>query len=70
MTTSYVTTKIVAAWPEEREGKEGYAVRYPDGYMSWCPKDTFERTSRPINDDERVLVETYTHNTPFTNPYA
>lgn len=25
--------------PEE----PGYYIKYPDGYESWCPKDTFER---------------------------
>lgn len=28
--------------PEGAKAEEGYAVRYPDGYMSWSPKDVFE----------------------------
>lgn len=29
--------------------KEGYRVIYPDGYISWCPKDAFEAAGRPID---------------------
>lgn len=25
---------------------EGYRVVYPDGYVSWCPKDEFEKANR------------------------
>jgi len=25
----------------------GYRVTYPDGYVSWCPKATFEEANRP-----------------------
>ncbi len=25
------------------KGKPGYAVRYPDGYISWSPKEIFEK---------------------------
>ena len=43
MTQLYVGTKIVRAWPtEETNGREGYSVRYNDGYTSWSPKETFE----------------------------
>lgn len=28
--------------------REGYAVRYADGYESWSPKDVFERAYLPI----------------------
>jgi hypothetical protein len=42
MTQYYIGTKQVIAWPESRDGEEGYAVKYPDGYMSWCPKAVFD----------------------------
>jgi len=29
--------------------KEGYLVVYPDGYMSWSPKEVFEEAYRRIN---------------------
>lgn len=45
----YVGTKIVRAWPEEKDGKPGYAVTYKDGYKSWSPKEAFEEAYRPLN---------------------
>jgi hypothetical protein len=39
----YIGVKMVEAWPEERDGKPGYAVRYPDGYLSWSPLAVFEK---------------------------
>ena len=53
----YVTTKIVRAEPCNLEGQDGYRVYYPDGYISWCPKFEFERTSRPIGMLEAVLIK-------------
>ena len=47
---TYIGTKVVAAAPQEKDGKEGYAVFYPDGYTSWSPKDVFEEAYRVIND--------------------
>lgn len=32
--------------PEGAKAEEGYAVRYPDGYMSWSPKEVFEEAYR------------------------
>ncbi len=32
--------------PEGAKAEGGYAVRYPDGYMSWSPKDVFEEAYR------------------------
>lgn len=42
MTKEFIGTKQVTAWPQEKDGKEGYAVKYPDGYISWSPKEVFE----------------------------
>ena len=60
---TYLGVKRVEAYPEERDGKPGYAVIYPDGYKSWSPKDVFEAAYFPIekysilteNDIVRVL---------------
>ena len=46
MTHRYIGTKQVTAWPQEREGRPGYAVQYPDGYTSWSPADVFESAYR------------------------
>lgn len=48
MTQHYVGTKIIEAWPQERDGVSGYAVKYSDGYTSWSPADTFESTYIPL----------------------
>lgn len=50
MSQYYVGVKIVFAWPEVRDGKEGYAVKYPDGYLSWSPKEVFEASYLPMGE--------------------
>ena len=52
----YIGTKIVKAWPEEKDGLPGYAVRYEDGYKSWSPKETFERSYREMTESEKALT--------------
>lgn len=56
MSQYYVGVKIVFAWKEERDGKEGYAVKYPDGYVSWSPKDVFESAYLPMGDGNENKV--------------
>jgi hypothetical protein len=51
MTKTYVGVKRVTAWPQEKDGKAGYAVKYEDGYISWSPADVFERSYFRLNDD-------------------
>lgn len=53
---AYVGTKIIQAEPEEKDGKPGYQVIYPDGYVSWSPKATFEAAYREISRAEAQLV--------------
>ncbi|MCP3679838.1 MAG: hypothetical protein GY782_06025 [Gammaproteobacteria bacterium] len=53
---TYIGTKIVRAVKEEKEGVMGYKVTYEDGYVSWSPKDTFERSYRMITDKEAGLI--------------
>lgn len=45
MTQSYVSTKIVTAWSQDRQDIPGYAVKYEDGYTSWSPAPQFEAAS-------------------------
>lgn len=50
MTHRYIGTKEVVAWTTQKDGKDGYSVKYADGYTSWSPKAAFEdayRTSEP-----------------------
>lgn len=44
----YIGTKIIHAVPEVHgeTGREGYVVRYADGYESWSPKEAFEEAYR------------------------
>lgn len=42
----YIGTKIIHAEPQTKDGAEGYAVVYPDGYKSWSPKEAFEAAYR------------------------
>lgn len=44
MTQEYIGTKIVTAWPADKDGEPGYGVKYQDGYTSWSPKDVFEES--------------------------
>lgn len=59
MTATYVSVKLITAWPETKDGAEGYAVKYQSGYMSWCPKDVFEASNLKLSDaglvDEAVV---------------
>lgn len=66
----YISSKIVRAMPM-KEGdflatknqvlppkapdREGYHVIYPDGYVSWSPKDAFVNLNRLITDSEKVF---------------
>ena len=34
---------------DENPKDKGYFVKYPDGYVSWCPKAQFEAAGRPID---------------------
>ena len=48
----YIGAKLVKAEPQEGNGRPGYCVRYPDGYISWCPKDVFEAAYLPLDADK------------------
>jgi hypothetical protein len=49
--------KIIVAHDEDRPQKvlnatacdDGYKVLYPDGYVSWSPKEVFEEAYRPVD---------------------
>lgn len=50
MTHRFIGTKEVVAWPAQKDGADGYGVKYANGYISWSPKEAFEeayRTSEP-----------------------
>ncbi|EMO4357141.1 TPA: hypothetical protein NHO93_006627 [Pseudomonas aeruginosa] len=55
MTQSYIGTKQILAWEQDRDGQPGYAVKYADGYMSWSPKDVFEAAYLPMGHIGHLL---------------
>ena len=64
MTQEYLGQKIVTAWHQEKDGQEGYAVKYPGGYTSWCPKAAFEEANIALGQisglpphQQRVIAE-------------
>lgn len=46
---NYIGVKVVKAEPQEKDGKAGYKVVYPDGYVSWSPNDVFEKAYRELD---------------------
>ena len=60
----YVAVKIVEAeqckaWKQSGEyniGDDGYKVKYPDGYLSWCPKDVFEKANTDIDNYSKEQI--------------
>jgi hypothetical protein len=59
MTQYYVGIKIVMAWPQEKDGKPGYSVKYEDGYTSWSPKEVFDKCYLPMGktNDNKVTPQ-------------
>lgn len=51
---NYIGVKIVKAEAEKKEGKSGYKVVYPDGYVSWSPKDAFEKAYRILDCEDFI----------------
>ena len=49
MTHEAYSTKRVTVWPQEKNGEPGYAIKYPDGYLSWCPRDVYVRDYQPTD---------------------
>lgn len=48
---------------DENPNDEGYMVKYADDYVSWSPKETFEKSYhivgvRPLNDTALLMVST------------
>lgn len=41
----------------EQEKEDGYRVRYPDGYVSWSPKEAFDKSHLEIGDDNTITEE-------------
>ena len=37
------------------DGNLGYVVKYPDGYISWSPKDVFEQSYMQVQEDPKLI---------------
>ena len=55
----YVRTTLVRAYPQVKGDQPGYAVVYPDDYVSWCPKEAFEAASREITTEEIMRIAAF-----------
>jgi len=69
---TYIGAKIIRAFPEDEHAfldvvkgqtledgqpsRHGYRVIYPDGYVSWSPKETFETAYREVTKAEKDLI--------------
>jgi len=42
---------------DENPQDDGYLVKYPEGYESWCPKDVFDKHNMPIEGDHGKVSE-------------
>ena len=52
----YICAKIITAYPKDKDDKPGYAIEYPGGYTTWCPKQVFEETYRRITTEEKDMI--------------
>jgi hypothetical protein len=67
----YIGTKVIRAEPMSNEDwlrsqnrfnegdetlGEGYKVQYEDGYLSWSPKEVFERCYRELTPQEKSMT--------------
>ena len=43
--------KAWQAFGKHPAGTDGYKVYYPDGYVSWSPKETFVKAYREVDMD-------------------
>lgn len=57
MTKEYIGIKCVQAWPEDKDGKPGYAVKYDGGYMSWSPKEVFEKAYLCLGHEREISLD-------------
>ncbi len=42
---------------KENVNSEGYLVEYADGYISWSPKEVFEKAYMEVSDNNSIAYE-------------
>ncbi len=53
--TVFLDTVMGKSDEQGEENQPGYKVTYPDGYVSWSPKEVFETAYREVTVSERKL---------------
>lgn len=59
---NYISVKMIKAEPckawkdfkGHMTGDEGYKIYYLDGYISWCPKEEFEKQYLQLEEDNKI----------------
>lgn len=59
---NYISVKLIKAEPckawkdfkGHMTGDDGYKIYYPDGYISWCPKEIFEKQYLEIGNEKEI----------------
>lgn len=46
--------------PDNAVDRDGFHVIYPDGYISWSPKEAFDNSNRLITDVEKAFLNQQT----------
>jgi len=46
----FLGVKLITAEPQVKDNVDGYKVVYEDNYVSWSPKDVFEKAYRQIEN--------------------
>ena len=52
-----ITTRPEEAFPNYPSVEDGYRIRYPDGYASWSPKETFEKAYLPLSTNQDLKTD-------------
>ena len=53
----YVGIKLIEAERQLRNNEEGYKVVYPDGYVSWAPKEVFEKAYLRVGNNNTIVED-------------
>lgn len=54
MKNYYISTKLIQAEPNSKNGVDGFDITYLDGYKSWCPKDVFEKVNLKVQENKAL----------------
>ncbi|MBU3569260.1 hypothetical protein IUK39_03590 [Priestia aryabhattai] len=52
--SKHIGFKLIEAEPQLKDNQEGYKVVYPDGYVSWSPKEVFESAYMQVGNNNTI----------------